>query len=153
MVAVTICRDSGDQEKKICHCFHFLAIYFPWSGGIRCHDLSFLGCWALSQRLHSLFSSSSKRIFSSSSLFVIKVISFTYLRLLIFLSEILILACDSSSPVWRDGLLLEVNKQCDNIQPWCTPFSILNQSVVPCKVLTVVSWFTYRFLRKLVRWS
>ena len=67
--------------------------------------------------------------------------------------SILIQACDSSSPVWYDWLLLEVNKQCDNIQPWCTPFSILNQSVVPCKVLTIASWPEYRFLRKQVRWS
>ena len=27
------------------------------------------------------------------------------------------------------------NKQGDNIQPWCTPFPIWNQSVVPCPVL------------------
>ena len=41
----------------------------------------------------------------------------------------------------------------NNIQPWCTPFPILNQSVVPCLVLTVASWPTYRFLRRQVRWS
>ena len=34
----------------------------------------------------------------------------------------------------------KLNKQGDNIQPWCTPFRILNQSVVPCPVLTVASW-------------
>ena len=32
-----------------------------------------------------------------------------------------------------------LNKQADNIQPWCTTFSILNQSVVPCRVLNVAS--------------
>ena len=47
----------------------------------------------------------------------------------------------------------ELNKQGDNIQPWCTPFPILNQSIVPCPVLTVVSWPVYRFLRRQVRWS
>ena len=26
------------------------------------------------------------------------------------------------------------------MQPWCTPFPIWNQSVVPCPVLTVASW-------------
>ena len=30
----------------------------------------------------------------------------------------------------------KLNKQSDNIQPWCTPFPIWNQSVVPCLVLT-----------------
>ena len=44
-------------------------------------------------------------------------------------------------------------KQGDNIQPYCTPFSILNQSVVLRLVLTVVSWPTHRFLRRQVRWS
>ena len=34
-----------------------------------------------------------------------------------------------------------------------TPFLILNQSVVPCLVLTVASWPAYRFLRRQVRWS
>ena len=44
-------------------------------------------------------------------------------------------------------------KQGDNIQPWCTPFPIWNQSIIPCLVLTVASWPTYRFLRRQVRWS
>ena len=38
------------------------------------------------------------------------------------------------------------------IQPWCTPFPIWNQSVVPRLVLTVASWPAYRFLRRQVRW-
>ena len=48
---------------------------------------------------------------------------------------------------------LHINKQDDNIQLWCAPFLILNQSVVPCPVLTVASWAAYRFLRRQVRWS
>ena len=47
----------------------------------------------------------------------------------------------------------ELNKQDDNIQPWCTPFPIRNQSVVPCPILTVPSWPADRFLRRQVRWS
>ena len=39
------------------------------------------------------------------------------------------------------------------MQSQCTPFPILNQSIVPCSVLTVTSWPAYRFLRKQVRWS
>ena len=49
--------------------------------------------------------------------------------------------------------LYKLNKQGDNTQPWCTPFSIWNQSVVPFPVLTVASWPAYRFLRRQVRWS
>ena len=34
----------------------------------------------------------------------------------------------------------KLNEQGDNIQPWRTPFSIWNQSVVLCPVLIVASW-------------
>ena len=47
----------------------------------------------------------------------------------------------------------ELNKQGDNIQPWCTPFPIWNQSVFPCPVLTVTSWPAYRFLKRQFSWS
>ena len=32
MAAVAICSDFGAQENKVCHCFHFVPIYWPWSG-------------------------------------------------------------------------------------------------------------------------
>jgi len=32
----------GAQKNKVWHCFHCFPIYFPWSDGTRCHDLSFL---------------------------------------------------------------------------------------------------------------
>ena len=44
----------------------------------------------------------------------------------------------------------KLNKQSDNIEPWCIPFPILNQSIDPCPVLTVASCFAYRFLRRQV---
>ena len=47
----------------------------------------------------------------------------------------------------------KLNKHSDNIQAWCTPFPIWNQSFVLCPVLTVASWPAYRFLRRQVRWS
>jgi len=95
-----------------------------------------------------------KRLFSSYSLSAIRVGLSAYLRLLIFLPEILIPACVSSSPAF---LMMysayKLNKQGDNIQPWCTPFPIWNQSVVPCPVLTVASWPAYKFLKRQIRWS
>ena len=95
-----------------------------------------------------------KRLFSSSSLSAIRVVSSAYLRLLIFLLAILIPACASSSPAF---LLMysayKLNKQGDNIEPWRIPFPIWNKSIVPCPVLTVASWPTYRFLKRQVRWS
>ena len=82
-----------------------------------------------------------KRLVSSSSLSAIRVVSSAHLRLLMFLLTILIPACASSSPTF---LMMysayKLNKQGDNIQPWCTPFPIWNRSVVPCPVLTVASW-------------
>jgi len=71
------------------------------------------------------------------------------LKLLIFLPAILIPSCDSSSPAFHIMYsAYKLNKHSDNMQPWCTPFPILNWSVVPCKVLTVASWPAYRFLRR-----
>ena len=95
-----------------------------------------------------------KRLFSSSLLSAIRVVSSAYLRLLIFLLAILIPACDSFSPAFLMMYsVYKLNKQGDNIQPWRTPFLIWNQSVVPCPVLTVASWSAYRLLKRQVRWS
>ena len=47
----------------------------------------------------------------------------------------------------------KLNKQGDNIQPWCTHFSVLNQSVISYPVLNVASWPAYRFFRRQVMWS
>ena len=63
-----------------------------------------------------------KRLFSSL-LSAIRVVSSIYPRLLIFLPAILIPACASSSPAF---LMMysayTLNKQGDNMQPWCIPF-------------------------------
>ena len=95
-----------------------------------------------------------KRLLSSSLLSAIRVVSSAFLRLLIFLLEILIPACVSSSLAF---LMMysgyKLNKQGDSIQPWHTPFPIWNQPVVPCPVLTVASWPADKFLRRQVRWS
>ena len=81
-----------------------------------------------------------KEIFTSSSLYAIRMVSSVYLRLLIFLLAILIPACASSSLVFHMMYsAYKLNKRGDNIQPCCTPFPILNQSVVPCLVLAVAS--------------
>ena len=153
MAAITVCSDFGAQEYKSCHCFHF-------SPSI-CHevmgpDVMIFVFWMLSFK--PTFSVSSftfiKRLFSSSLLSAIRLVSSAYLRLLIFLPAILIPAYASSSP---EFLMMysayKLNKQGDNIQPWRTPFPIWNQSVFPCPVLTVASWPAYRFLRRQVRWS
>ena len=55
--------------------------------------------------------------------------------------------CGSAHTQHRHHSAYKLNKQ-DNIQPWCTPFLIWNQSVFPCPVLTVASWPSHRFLRR-----
>ena len=71
-----------------------------------------------------------KRLFISSSLSAIRVVSSVYLRVLIFLPAVLIPACASSSLAFCTMYsAYKLNKQGDNIQPWCTPFPILNQSI------------------------
>ena len=77
-----------------------------------------------------------KRLFSSSSLSAIRVVSSAYLRLLIFILAILIPACASSSPAC---LMMcsayKLNKQGDNIQPWLTPFPPTTPPVPSSSVL------------------
>ena len=117
-------------------------------------DAMILVFWMLSFKpAFSLFSFTFiKRLFSFSSLSTIRVVSSAYLWLLIFLLAILIPACASSSLTFHMMYsAYKLNKQGDNMQPWCTPFPIWNQSVVPCPVLTVASWPAYRFLRRQVR--
>ena len=153
MAAVTIVSNFGAQEKKIWHCFHFSHVYLPWNDRTGCRDLS-----SSMLSFKPAFSLSSftfiKRLFSSSLLSSIWVISFAYLKLLIFFLEILIPACDSSSPGFHMTYsAYKLNMQGDNIQPWRTPFLIWNQFIVSCLVLTVASWSASRFLSRQIRWS
>ena len=65
-----------------------------------------------------------------------------YLRLLIFSLAILILVCNSSSPVFCMRYFAHnLNKQGDNIYP-CSTFPIWNQSVVPPPVLFLLDLHT-----------
>ena len=152
MAVVTTCSDFGAQKNKVSYCFHCFPIYLPWSDE---SDAMILVFWMLSFK--SAFSLSSftsiKKLFSSSLLSAVRVVSSAYEVIDIF-STILIPACATSSPSF---LMMysayKLNKQGDNIQPWCTPFPIWNQSVVPCPVLTVASWPAYRFLKRQVGWS
>ena len=102
----------------------------------------------------SFYSFTFKRFFSSSSLSAITVVPSAYLRLLIFLLAILIPAFDSFSPAFcMMYSIYNFKKQGVNIQHWCTPFPILDESVVPCLVLNVAFCPAYRFLSRQVIWS
>ena len=68
-------------------------------------DAMILVFWMFSFKPTFSFSSFTfiKRLFSSSSVSAIRMVSSTYLRLLIFLLAILIPVCASSSPAWLRG--------------------------------------------------
>ena len=67
-----------------------------------------------------------KRLFNSSYLSAIRVVSSAYLRLLMFLPPILIPACYSSSLAFlMMRSAYKLNKQGDNVQHCCTPFPVL----------------------------
>ena len=127
--SVTICSDFGVPKIKS-------ATVSTVSPSI-CHevmgpDAMILVFWMLSFKPTFWLSSFSfiKRLFSSSSLSVRRMVLSAYLRLLIFHPAILIPAFASSSPVF---LMMysayKLKKQGDNTQPWCTPSPIWNQSV------------------------
>ena len=154
MASVTICSDFEGPPPKKKKSATVSTVSPSISHEVMGPDAMILVFWMLSFK--PTFSLSYftfiKRLFSSS-LSAIRVVSSAYLRLLIFLPAILIPACASSSPAFlKMYSAYKLNKQGDNIQPWCTSFPICNQSVVPCLVLTVASWLEYRFLRRHVRW-
>ena len=115
-------------------------------------DAMILVFWMLSFKpAFSLSFFTFKRWSSSSSLSATRVVLSAYVIILIFLPTVLIPACASSS--WAFCMMYsacKLNKQGENIQPWCTPFPILNH----CSLFdSVSSWSAYRFLRRQVRWS
>ena len=93
-----------------------------------------------------------RRLFSSSSLSPITVVSSECLRLLIFLPAIWIPSCASASQAFHI-MYSAYKSRVATYSLDITPFPIWNQSVVSCLVLIIASWSAYRFLRRQVRWS
>ena len=113
--------------------------------------ISFLECWLFKTAFLSHLSPLSRGLLVP--LCAIRVVSSVYLRLLTFLLAIFIPVCDLYSLAFCIVYLAyKLNKQGDSIQPWHTASPVLNQSIVPCKILTVASWLSHRFLRRQVRW-
>ena len=120
-----------------------------------------LNSWVLNS--FSLSSYTLKRLFSSPSLSVIRVLSSAYLsylwRLLVFLSVILIPACASSSSAFRMMCsAYKLNKQGENIQP-CPTYSFpkfeswsCSMSGSNCCFLTCIQehWMSFHLSRTLI---
>ena len=140
--------DFRAQEEEIYHCFHLLPFYFPWSDRARCNELS-----VLSQLFHSPPSHSSR-----GSLVSLCFLPLVWYHLHIwgcwyfFRQAWLQLV---THPAWHfTWCTLHISK----ISRWkytALLYSIpsFEQSHLQCKVLSVVSWPMYRFLRRQVRWS
>ena len=55
MAEVTVCSDFGDQENKICHCFHFPLLYLRWvNPGLELHHFMLPQCWVPELRFQLL---------------------------------------------------------------------------------------------------
>ena len=112
-----------EPPKIVCHCFHcFPSICHEVMGP----DAMTLVFWMLSFK--PTFSLSSftfiKRLFSSSLLFAVRVVSSVYLIQYLCI-DISPGNLDSSlwyiqSGILHDVLCIKLNKQGDNIHPWCT---------------------------------
>ena len=118
-----------------CICYEVMGTKYK-SNEARCHDLSF-SYLIISWLFHSPTSPSSR----------VSLIPLCFLPLQCYHPHIWgcsfshlswFPACNSSSP--RMCSTYRLNKLGDSRQPCCTPFSILNQSAVPYRVLTVASW-------------
>ena len=129
MASVTICSYFGAQVEEICHSFYPFPLYLPCNNESRCHYLSFFFFLIFSFKLALLLLSFTliKRLFSSSLLSAIRVVTSAYLRLLILLPPILIPACNPTcrgpAPVdpgsskggrrWRGKTCLFINVRLD----------------------------------------
>jgi len=144
MVTVTICSDFGAPQKKS------LTVSIVSSSighEVMGLDAMIFVFWMLHYKTDFSLSSFilTKKLFSFSLLSAISVVSCEYLRFLIFLPAILIPDCASSSLVFcMMYSAYKLNKQGDNIQPWYTPFTIWNKSVVSSPVLNVASWLKWK---------
>ena len=96
VAAITIHSDSGAQENKIYHCFHFFPFYLTWSDGLDTM-ISYFLMLIFKPTFSFYFFTLIKRFFSSSSLPAIRAVSSAYLGLLIFLPANLIPSCASVS--------------------------------------------------------
>ena len=112
-----------EPNKRISVTTFTFPFYLPWSNGTRCRDLNFL-IFSFKPALSLSSFTLIKRLLRSSLLSAIRVVSSAYLRLLMFLLLILILACNLSS---RAFLMMcsayRLNKHGDRRQACHTPLS------------------------------
>ena len=119
--------------------------WMPWS--------LFFWCWVLSQLFLSPFSPSSRGSLVPLHFLPLKWYHLPIWGCCYFFQQSWFQLVLHAAQNFSCCTAYKLNNQDDNIQPWHTPFPILNQLVVLCPVLTVASCPAYRFLRRQVRWS
>ena len=67
------------KKNKVCDYFYCFPIYLPWSNGTGCHDLCFLNA-EFSASFFTVLFTFIKRLFSSSSLSAIRVVSSAFCK-------------------------------------------------------------------------
>ena len=126
MAAVTFCSDFRAHDWDICHNFHLSPSICHEVMGPDAMILVFL-IFSFKPALSLSSFTLIKRLLSSSLLSAINVVSFAYLRLLMFLLPIMIAACNSSSLAF---LMMysayRLNKQGDSRQPCRSPLVYSN---------------------------
>ena len=132
-------KDSQKSSTTHFESIDFLALRLLY-GPCQMPLSSFFECQVLSQLFHSLLSPYQEAL---EFLF-----AFYHKSGFICISEVIDISLanlNSSLCFIQSGILHGaptlhmLNKQGDNIQPWCTPFPVWNQSVLLCLVLTVAS--------------
>ena len=129
MASVTICSDFGATKNKVSHYFHCSPTFCHEVMGLDIMILFFLKLF-LSQLFHSLFLFI-KRLFSSSSLSAIRVVSPANLKLLIFLPAILILVCAYISYMSR-VTIYNLDVSIPYLEPVCHSMFISNSCFLTC---------------------
>ena len=141
------------KKNKASPCLHCFPIYLPWGDVTRCHSLHFLNVEFYASLFTLLLH------FHQEALYFL--FTFCHKGGVICISEVIdnypgnfeFSFCFTSPAFLMIYSGYKLNKQGDNIQPWCTPFPIWNQSVISCPVLTAASWPAFRFLRRHVSLS
>ena len=143
--AVTIHSDFRAQEEEICHDFHLSPSICHEVMGSDAVILVFFFFFLILSCRPALSLSSFiciKRLFSSSLLSALKVVSSAYLRLLMFYPSTLIPACNSSN--WASYDMLSISTKQTGWQQTTLYYSFLNLEPINCSLQGFSCFFLTR---------
>ena len=149
MAAVTNCSDFGAPQNKVSHCFHCFPIYLPWMMG---PDAMVFVFWMLSFTFSLSSFTFIKRLFHSSSLSAIRMLSSAYLRLQISLKkrinlikEVKTLYSGNYKTLWgkkktlTNEIQYDANKWEDTPCSWVERINIGQITILPRAIYNVIA--------------